>query len=94
MHPLFEKGGKFEKLYPLYEAQDTFLYTPGEVTSEASHVRDSIDLKRMMSMVIVALLPCVFMALYNTGYQANAAMSTMGIESVPGWRGPSCPRWS
>ncbi|HAW26934.1 MAG TPA: NADH:ubiquinone reductase (Na(+)-transporting) subunit B [Planctomycetaceae bacterium] len=87
VHPLFDKGGKFEKLYPLYEAQDTFLYTPGEVTHEASHVRDSIDLKRMMSMVIVALLPCVFMALYNTGYQANTAMSAMGIDTVPGWRG-------
>ena len=71
MHPMFAKGGKFEKLYPLYEAQDTFLYTPGEVAGGEAHVRDSLDLKRMMSMVIVALVPCIFMALYNTGYQAN-----------------------
>lgn len=67
----FKPGGKLEKLYPLYEANDTFLYTPGEVTKGGTHVRDAIDTKRMMSMVIVALLPCIFMALYNTGYQAQ-----------------------
>ena len=69
--PLFEDGGKFEKFYPLYEAADTFFYTPGETTTGASHVRDALDLKRMMTMVVVALVPCVFMACYNTGYQAN-----------------------
>ena len=69
--PKFEKGGQLEKLYPLYEANDTFLYTPGEVTDGQTHVRDAIDLKRMMSMVIVALIPCILMAMYNTGYQAQ-----------------------
>ena len=73
--PLFEEGGKLEKLYPLYEAGDTFLFTPGEVAKTNSHVRDALDLKRMMSMVIVALLPCIFMAFYNTGYQANLALA-------------------
>ena len=71
IEPLFHKGGKLEKLYPLYEANDTFLYTPGEVTKGHTHVRDAIDTKRMMTMVIVALLPCIFMACYNTGYQAQ-----------------------
>ncbi len=71
IEPLFHKGGKLEKLYPLYEAQDTFLYSPDTVTRGATHVRDALDTKRMMSMVIVALLPCILMALYNTGYQAN-----------------------
>ena len=71
VEPLFHKGGKLEKLYPLYEANDTFLYTPGEVTHGQTQVRDAIDLKRMMSMVIVALIPCIFMAMYNTGYQAQ-----------------------
>jgi Na+-transporting NADH:ubiquinone oxidoreductase subunit B len=75
IHPMFAKGGKFEKLYPLYEAQDTFLYTPGEITEGETHVRDSLDLKRMMSMVIVALFPCIFFALYNTGYQSNKIIS-------------------
>ena len=50
VEPLFHKGGKLEKLYPLYEANDTFLYTPGEVTHGQTQVRDAIDLKRMMSM--------------------------------------------
>ena len=72
--PLFEKGGKLEKLYPAYEAGDTFLYTPGEVTDGPSHVRDGMDLKRMMTLVIVALLPAIFMACDNTGYQANRAL--------------------
>ena len=71
VEPLFHKGGRLEKLYPLYEANDTFLYTPGEVAKGSTHVRDAIDLKRMMSMVIVALLPCILMAMYNTGYQAQ-----------------------
>lgn len=71
IEPLFHKGGRLEKLYPLYEANDTFLYTPGEVTEGKTHVRDAIDTKRMMSMVIVALIPCILMAMYNTGYQAQ-----------------------
>ncbi|MEO1272710.1 MAG: NADH:ubiquinone reductase (Na(+)-transporting) subunit B, partial [Myxococcota bacterium] len=48
---LFEKGGKLEKLYPLYEANDTLLFTPGHVTKGKTHVRDAIDLKRMMITV-------------------------------------------
>ena len=84
LHPLFAKGGKLEKLYPLYEATDTFLYTPGEVTRAAPHVRDGLDMKRMMSVVVVALLPCFFMALHNTGYQANLAISS---SSSPGTEG-------
>ena len=83
--PLFEKGGRFEKLYPLYEANDTFLFSPDEVTHGETHVRDAIDLKRMMSMVILALVPCILMAWYNTGYQAEkvlAAASGSGTEFV------------
>ena len=87
LHPHFSEGGKLEKLYPLYEAIDTFLYSPGYVTSGSTHVRDSVDQKRIMITVGVALGPCVAMALYNTGYQANLAMSEMGIEAAPGWRG-------
>ena len=71
IEPFFHKGGPLEKLYPLYEANDTFLYTPGDVAKGSTHVRDAIDTKRMMTMVIVALLPCIFMAMYNTGYQAQ-----------------------
>jgi Na+-transporting NADH:ubiquinone oxidoreductase subunit B len=72
---LFEKGGKLEKLHADYEATDTFLYTPGEATKGASHVRDAIDLKRLMVCVVVALIPCVYMATYNTGLQAHRAIA-------------------
>ena len=78
VEPLFHKGGPLEKLYPLYEANDTFLYTPGEVAHGKTHVRDAIDTKRMMSMVIFALLPCIFMACYNTGYQAQKTIAATG----------------
>ena len=54
VHPIFAKGGKLEKLYPLYEAGDTFLYTPGNVTKGLTHIRDALDLKRMMIMVVVS----------------------------------------
>ena len=86
MEPSFKEGGKLEKLYPVYEALDTFLYTPGEVTSGASHVRDGIDLKRMMITVVAALVPCILMALFNTGYQANLALQEMGLTETVGWR--------
>lgn len=81
----FKKGGKLEALYPLYEANDTFLFTPGEVTSGASHVRDGLDLKRMMVTVVLSLLGCVFMAMYNTGYQANLAIS-QGAAPLANWQ--------
>jgi Na+-transporting NADH:ubiquinone oxidoreductase subunit B len=87
IRPAFEPGGKLEKLYPLFEATDTFLYTTDEVTTVGPHVRDSMDLKRIMTLVVYALTPCVFMAMWNTGYQANAAMQAMNIAAAPGWRG-------
>ncbi len=84
VEPLFKEGGKLEKLYPLYEAIDTFLYTPGEVTKAGAHVRDSLDMKRMMIMVVIALGPCFFMAVWNTGYQANLAIHEYGAEPFDG----------
>ncbi|MCB0285461.1 MAG: NADH:ubiquinone reductase (Na(+)-transporting) subunit B [Calditrichia bacterium] len=84
----FQKGGKLEKFYPLFEATETFMFTSGKVTKNASHVRDYMDLKRVMMMVVIALIPAIVMALYNTGYQANLAMQQMGLTSVDNWRGP------
>lgn len=69
----FEKGGPLEKFHPVWEAHDTFVLSPRDVTKKAPHVRDALDIKRLMSTVIVALLPCVGMAAYNTGYQSLAA---------------------
>ena len=83
----FIKGGKFEIFYPLYEVLDTFFYTSGKVTQNSTHIRDAIDLKRMMTIVIYALVPTVIMALYNTGLQANLALSVLEKASLDGWRG-------
>ncbi len=83
----FEKGARFELLYPLYEAFDSFLFGSNQTTASAPHVRDSIDLKRIMTTVIIALIPCVFMAMWNTGYQANSAIEAMGLSGPDGWRG-------
>ena len=69
----FLKGGKWEKFYPLYEAQESFLFTPKEVTDSSVHVRDPLDSKRMMSMVIVALIPCILFGAYNAGLQQAMA---------------------
>jgi Na+-transporting NADH:ubiquinone oxidoreductase subunit B len=87
LHPLFVKGGRLEKLYPVYEMVDTFLYSPPDVTTGSTHIRDAIDLKRVMTYVWIAALPCMLMALFNTGYQANSAMQALGLTSAPGWRG-------
>ena len=78
----FEKGGKLERLYPLYEAIDTFLYTPGHVAHRASFVRDGADLKRMMVTVVVAMIPAILFGLYNVGYQANLAVES-GTGTLP-----------
>jgi Na+-transporting NADH:ubiquinone oxidoreductase subunit B len=86
LHPPFDEGGRLRRLYPFYEAADTYLYTPGEVTRAAPHVRDGLDLKRMMVTVGIALWPCVFMTLWNTGYQANRAIAEMGLSPLAGWR--------
>ncbi|MCB9061095.1 MAG: NADH:ubiquinone reductase (Na(+)-transporting) subunit B [Halobacteriovoraceae bacterium] len=86
-HANFAKGGKFEKFYAVYEMIDTFLYTPGEVTTGKTHLRDGLDLKRLMTTVAVALTPCILMAMYNTGLQANSIMLKQGISEIAGWRG-------
>ncbi len=78
VHPLFAKGGPLAFAYPMYEALDTFLYTPGEVTHGSTHVRDGIDLKRMMITVVVALIPVTLFGMWNVGYQANHAIARDG----------------
>lgn len=74
--------------YPMYEALDTFLYTPGEVSKGSTHVRDAIDLKRMMITVVVALIPVTLFGMWNAGYQANLAieqMSAVGMDHAGDW---------
>lgn len=76
--PLFEPGGKLEKLYPLFEAQDTFMFTPPDVTQKGPHVRDSIDMKRVMITVIIALTPCILFGIWNAGHQYNVVNQVEG----------------
>lgn len=84
---LFEKGTKLERFYPAFEANDTFLFTPGYVTKGPSHVRDGLDLKRLMGTVVLALGPCFLMAMYNTGYQIHRVVEHVGDSAlIPGWR--------
>ena len=78
LRPLFTKGGRFEKYFSAFEMVDTFLYSPPDTTRIAPHVRDGIDLKRLMMYVVVALIPCILWSWFNTGYQANLALAQMG----------------
>ncbi|WKN23442.1 NADH:ubiquinone reductase (Na(+)-transporting) subunit B [Azotobacter vinelandii] len=84
----FEKGGRFEKWYALYEAVDTFLYRPASVTKTTAHVRDGIDLKRMMILVWLCTFPAMFFGMWNTGYQANLifAGNPELLAAQGGWR--------
>ncbi len=87
LHPLFARGGRFQQFHVLYEIVDTLLFTPADVTRTAPHVRDGIDLKRVMMYVVIAALPPMLIGLWNTGFQANQAMAAMNIAAAPGWRG-------
>ena len=85
--PQFEKGGKLQSLYPLYEAIDTALYTPGKTTAGGSHVRDHLNLKRVMITVWLCAFIPVFVGSYFVGFNANEAMQSMGQTSLDNWRG-------
>ena len=86
-HPLFARGGRYHKFFAVYEMVDTLLYSPGDTTRNAPHVRDAIDLKRVMIVVVVAVMPAALVGMWNTGFQANSAMLAMGIDGAVGWRG-------
>jgi Na+-transporting NADH:ubiquinone oxidoreductase subunit B len=82
--PVFDKGGKLEKLYPAYDAFETFLFVPGHATHSGTHIKDSIDLKRTMAFVVLAMLPCIIFGMWNIGFQyysAQSAESTL-IENI------------
>ena len=87
LEPNFHKGGKWEKWYALYEAVDTALFKPSDVTKNSSHVRDSIDLKRVMITVWMATFPTMFFGMWNVGFQANTIMLEMGMLAQEGGRG-------
>ncbi|WP_092846276.1 NADH:ubiquinone reductase (Na(+)-transporting) subunit B [Modicisalibacter xianhensis] len=85
LEPHFHKGGKYEKFYALYEAVDTIFYAPPDVTKGTAHVRDGIDLKRIMITVWLCTFPAMFFGMYNAGLQANMAIEN-GYGALGGWR--------
>jgi Na+-transporting NADH:ubiquinone oxidoreductase subunit B len=87
VEPLFTKGGRFEQLHAIYEAVDTFFFSPGDVARGSPHVRDALDLKRIMILVVFASTPAAIFGMWNVGFQANTALATLGIEWIDGWRG-------
>ncbi|MCH2068876.1 NADH:ubiquinone reductase (Na(+)-transporting) subunit B [Shimia sp.] len=83
IEPHFVKGGKYEKLFPIYEMVESFIYTPKTVTKAAPHARSYVDMKRIMTYVVIATIPCIIMGLYNVGLQVNSAYATIDPS---GWR--------
>ena len=71
VEPLFNNGGKLEKFHPLFEATDTILFSTDERTKSGPHIRDSIDIKRVMISVVIALIPCYIFGAINIGYQRS-----------------------
>ena len=80
-----EPGSKLHKFWPAFDSIETFLFTPDHTTPKhGPHVRDYMDLKRTMTMVIIATIPCLLMAIYNTGYQHFAALAAMAGDGGSG----------
>ncbi|MCO4811794.1 MAG: NADH:ubiquinone reductase (Na(+)-transporting) subunit B [Gammaproteobacteria bacterium] len=91
LEPLFTQGGRFERFHALFEAVDTFLFSPGDLTRGSPHIRDAIDLKRVMILVVIAATPAALVGMWNTGFQANMAMQSLGLTGIDGWRGALLP---
>ena len=83
MEPKFAKGGKLEKWHPIFESFTTLAFTPAQVTSKGSHIRDGVDLKRTMITVIIAMIPCLLFGIYNTGHWEMVAAA--GDRSLDFW---------
>ena len=73
IEPHFSKDGKFSKYYPIYEAADTFLFSPSIKTQSGPHIRDAIDIKRVMFFVIIAMFPALMFGIYNVGYHKDSS---------------------
>ncbi|MEM1380726.1 MAG: NADH:ubiquinone reductase (Na(+)-transporting) subunit B [Pseudomonadota bacterium] len=83
VEPQFSKGGKWERYFPVYEMVESIFYTPKTVTTVAPHARSHIDMKRIMTYVVIATVPAIIVGLYNVGWQTNSAIATFGPS---GWR--------
>ena len=80
--PHFEKGGKLEKLYPAYDAFETFLFVPDHTAHTGAHMRDAIDLKRTMFTVVLALIPALVFGMWNVGYQHFIALGVTSPDLI------------
>ena len=80
--PHFEKGGKLEKLYPAYDAFETFLFVPDHTSHSGAHIRDAIDLKRTMFTVVLALIPALIFGMWNVGYQHFLALGLTNPDCI------------
>ena len=86
IEPHFERGGKYEKYYPIFEMVETIFFTSNTVTKVAPHARSFVDMKRVMTYVVISTIPCILWALYNTGFQTNTALASVGSNGEIGWR--------
>ena len=80
MNKIFEKGGKLHWLHSTVDAFETFLRVPGTVTRKGSHVRDAIDLKRILIIVLIAAAPAALFGMWNVGYQHSLAIGDTGLN--------------
>jgi Na+-transporting NADH:ubiquinone oxidoreductase subunit B len=82
VEPNFREGGKLHKLWPVYDGFATFLFVPGHTTHKGVHIRDGIDLKRTMIMVVLAMIPALLFGIYNVGYQHFQAIGQLASIST------------
>ena len=80
-HQKLNSSEKTKKFFPLIDAFDTLMFTPNHVTKKGAHIRDAIDLKRTMMLVIIALVPCLLFGIYNTGYQHYRVLNQLADVS-------------
>ena len=80
VEPKFKDGGPLERFFPIFEATESFLFSTAEKTKSGPHIRDSVDIKRVMILVVLALIPCYIFGAINIGVQAGIA--TGKVRSV------------
>ena len=85
MNKIFEKGGKFYWLHSTIDAFESFLHVPGTVTQKGSHVRDAIDLKRLLIIVVIAAAPAALFGMWNVGYQHGLAVGDLRLNILGNW---------
>ena len=85
MNKIFEEGGKLHWLHSTVDAFETFLYVPDTVTRKGSHVRDAVDLKRIIIIALIAVIPAALFGMWNVGYQHQLAIGGTGAHIIGNW---------